>query len=153
MIEISVKYDIIGLDNGSSPVQGQAIIWTNAGISFIEPIRKKFSQILIKKFKSFLLKKAFENVVCKKRHLFPAWCYGLNCYTILPSGVWDMTSKNRFVIGWSKYRLGLPCITMDYGLVWLVGISTVFLRPLTVPLHCPTGRRVAMIVQWDCGIV
>ena len=37
---------IIGLDNGLSPGQRQAIIWTNAGILLIEALRTNFSEIL-----------------------------------------------------------------------------------------------------------
>ena len=38
---------IIGPDNGLSPGQRQAIIWTNAGILLIGPWGTKFSEILI----------------------------------------------------------------------------------------------------------
>ena len=40
-----------------------------------------------------------------------------------------------FVIGWSEYRLGLPMSQW-----WLVEISTIFQKPLTVPLHSPNDR-------------
>ena len=38
---------IIGLDNGLSPGRYQAIVWTNARILLIEPLRTNFSKILI----------------------------------------------------------------------------------------------------------
>ena len=38
---------IIGSDNGLSPDRRQAIIWTNAGILSIGPLRTNFSEILI----------------------------------------------------------------------------------------------------------
>ena len=38
---------IIGSDNGLSPDRRQAIIWTNAGILIIGPLRTNFSEILI----------------------------------------------------------------------------------------------------------
>ena len=38
----------IGSDNGLSPGQRQAIIWTNAGIVLIEPSETNFGEILIK---------------------------------------------------------------------------------------------------------
>ena len=41
-----VKLTIIDSDNGSSPGRCQAIIWTNAGILFIGPLRTNFSEIL-----------------------------------------------------------------------------------------------------------
>ena len=42
-----VKQNIIGSDNGLSPGQRQAIIWTNAGILLIGPLGTNFSEILI----------------------------------------------------------------------------------------------------------
>ena len=41
------KLTIIGLDNGLSPCQRQAIIWTNAGILLIRLIGTNLSEILI----------------------------------------------------------------------------------------------------------
>ena len=38
---------IIGSDNGLSPGRHQAIIWTNAGILLIGPLRTNISEILI----------------------------------------------------------------------------------------------------------
>ena len=53
------------------------------------------------------------------------------------------------------YRLGTSSHPMHYGLTWTVGISTVFQRPLTVPLHSPNGRQMPAVsaVQGDCGRV
>ena len=48
MTHISVsKLTIVGSDNGLSPGQCQAIIWTNAGILFIRILGSNFSEILI----------------------------------------------------------------------------------------------------------
>ena len=68
-----------------------------------------------------------------------------------PPIVWH----HLFVIGWSKYRLGLPSAPLRYGLMWPVGISTIFQTPLTVPLHSPNGRQLPELpavraVQGDC---
>ena len=41
------KLTIIGSDNGLSPGQRQAIIWTNAGILLIGHLGTNFSEILI----------------------------------------------------------------------------------------------------------
>ena len=41
------KLTIIGLDDGSSPVRRQAIIWTNAGILLIRTLGTNFGEILI----------------------------------------------------------------------------------------------------------
>ena len=54
------KLAIIGSDNGLSPDKHQAIIWTNAGILLIGPLRTNFNEILI-----FIKKNAFENVIWK----------------------------------------------------------------------------------------
>ena len=42
------KLTTIGSDNGLSPGQRQAIIWTNAGILWIRPLWTNFSEILIR---------------------------------------------------------------------------------------------------------
>ena len=42
------KLTIIGSDNGLSPGRHQAIIWTNAGLLSIGPLRTYFSENLIK---------------------------------------------------------------------------------------------------------
>ena len=55
------KLTIIGSDNGSSPVQRQAIIWTNAGILLIGTLGTNFNEILIKIY-IFSLKKMHFNL-------------------------------------------------------------------------------------------
>ena len=47
---------ITGSDNGLSPGQRQAIIWTNAGILWIGPLETNFSEML-REIKTFSLKK------------------------------------------------------------------------------------------------
>ena len=66
---------------------------------------------------------------------------------------WPLTDWNHaFVIGWSKYRLGLTKAPLHYGFTWLVGIPTVFHTPVTVPLHRPNGRHLSAVraVQGYC---
>ena len=59
------KFIIIGSDNGLSPGQHQAIIWTNAGILlFVGHLWTNFSEILTK-FTFFIQENVFENVVGK----------------------------------------------------------------------------------------
>ena len=41
------KLTIIGSDNGLSPGRRQAIVWTNAGILLIGPMRTNFSEIIV----------------------------------------------------------------------------------------------------------
>ena len=78
----------------------------------------------------------------------------LDCYTVLAWWQWDcqwgkmcvspIGSHHTFVIGWPKYRLGLPSAPLHYGLTWPMGIPTVFQTPATVPLHCPNGRQMPL---------
>ena len=68
---------IIGSDNGLSPGQRQAIIWTNAGLLLIGPFRTNFSEILIEIY----------TVSFKKMHLkmlsgkWRPFCLSLNVLT------------------------------------------------------------------------
>ena len=68
------KLTIIGSDNGLSPERRQAIIWTNAGILFIGPLRTTFSEILIEVL-TFSFKKMRLKVSSGKWRPF---CLGLN---------------------------------------------------------------------------
>ena len=74
------KLTNIGSDNGLSPGRRQAIIWTNAGISFIGPFGTNFSEILI----------GIQTFSFKKMHLKMSsakWrpvCLGLNELTLVP---------------------------------------------------------------------
>ena len=65
---------IIGSDNGLSPGRRQAIIWTNAGLLSIEPLRTYFSENLIK-IQPFSLKKMHVKMLSAKWRPF---CLGLN---------------------------------------------------------------------------
>ena len=68
------KLTIIGSDNGLSPDQRQAIIWTNAGLLLIGPLGTNFSEILIE-ILTFSFKKMRLEVSSAKRRPF---CLGLN---------------------------------------------------------------------------
>ena len=65
---------IIGSDNGLSPDRRQAIIWTNAGLLSIGPLRTHFSENLFK-MQQFSLKKMHLKMSSAKRRPF---CLGLN---------------------------------------------------------------------------
>ena len=71
------KLTVIGSDNGLSPGRCQAIIWTNAGILFIEHLGTNFSEILIEihtfSFKKIDLKMSFGK--------WRPSCHGLNVLT------------------------------------------------------------------------
>ena len=66
------KLTIIASNNGLSPDRHQAIIWTNAGILLIWPLRTNFSESLSErhifsfmKMHIFIHENAFETVVCE----------------------------------------------------------------------------------------
>ena len=63
------KLTSIGSDNGLSPSRRQAIIWTNARILLIGPLRKNFSEILIGN-QTFSLKKMHLKLSSAKWRLF-----------------------------------------------------------------------------------
>ena len=48
---------------------------------------------------------------------------------------------HAFVMGWSKYKLGLSSTPLHYWFTWPVGIPTVFQIPVTILLHSPNGRQ------------
>ena len=54
---------IIDSDNGLSPGRRQAIIWTNAGILFISPLRNKLQWNVNQNYNIFIHENAFESVV------------------------------------------------------------------------------------------
>ena len=68
------KLNIIGSDNGLSPTRRQAIIWTNAGILLIRPLRTNFSEIFIEVY-TFSYKKMHSKMSSGKWRPF---CLGLN---------------------------------------------------------------------------
>ena len=82
-IYASLNWAIIGSDNGLSPVQREAIIWTNAEILLIGPSETNFSEIVIG-IETFLFKKLYLKTSSAKRRLFclglnelmQMWCYG-----------------------------------------------------------------------------
>ena len=69
-----IDLTIIGSDNGLSPAQCQAIIWTNTGILFIWPSGTNFSEMLIE-IHTFSFKKMHVKTSSAKRRPF---CLGLN---------------------------------------------------------------------------
>ena len=71
------KLTITGSDNGLSPDQRQAIIWTNAGLLLIGPLGTNFNEILIE-ILTFSFKRMRLKVSSAKRRPF---CLGLNVLT------------------------------------------------------------------------
>ena len=68
------KIIIIGSDNGLSPGQRQAIIWTNAGILLIRPLGINFNEILLG-INTFSFNKRHVQMSSAK---WRAFCLGLN---------------------------------------------------------------------------
>ena len=64
------KLIIIAPDNGLSPGQHQAIIWTNAGILLTAPLGTNFSEILIEIYTFSLKKKMQLKMLSNKRWPF-----------------------------------------------------------------------------------
>ena len=80
------KLTNIGSDNGLSPGQRQAIIWTNAGILLIWRLGPNFSEILIG-IQTFSFKKMYLKISSAKWRPF---CLGLNVLT------WQWYWKERY---------------------------------------------------------
>ena len=76
------KLTIIDLNNVMSPGRRQAIIWTNAAILLIGPLRTNFSEIL-NEFQTFSLKKIRLKMSSAKCCPF---CLCLNMLNYLPGG-------------------------------------------------------------------
>ena len=74
---------IIESGNGLSPVQCQAITWTNDGLLLIGLLETNFSENLNKNMTNFMKANQFENLICKTMGNF----FSLNmCSLIVP---WD----------------------------------------------------------------
>ena len=68
------KLNIIGSDNDLLPGRHQAIIWTNAGILLIGPLRTNFNEIIFE-IRKFSFKKMHMKILFAKWQPF---CLGLN---------------------------------------------------------------------------
>ena len=121
VMHISVnKLTIIGSDNGLSPGQHQAIIWTNAGILSIGPLGANFSEILIE-IQTFSLKKI------RLKMLSAKWRPFCLCLNVL------MASLIHWIIGQScihccifwYYQFCYNSITLAWGKALITCISTV----------------------------
>ena len=84
------KLTIIGSDNGLSPGRRQAIIWTNAGILLIGPLRTIFSEIFIK-IHAF----SFKNMRLKMSSAKWPFCLGLNVLILKYVGKLTNHSKTQ----------------------------------------------------------
>ena len=104
------KLTIIGSDNGLSPEQRQAIIWTNAGILLIGPLGTNFSEILIE-IQTFSLKKIRLKMSSAKCCSF---CLGLN---VLKSKVFTVQKRRYVLLLWHALFLLFSFEKYPYGLL------------------------------------
>ena len=98
------KLTIIGSDNGLSPDRRQAIIWTNAGLLSIGPMRTYFSENLIK-IHQFSLKKMHVKMSSAK---WRPSCLGLNVLTLC------MVNCLWFGVSW-VYPYSLKLLNWHWG--------------------------------------
>ena len=105
----------IGSDNGLSPGQPQAIIWTNAGILLIGPLGTNFSEIVIE-IQTFSLRKMRLKMLSAKRQPF---CLGLNVLTPrfllitglaqdFSNGVTNLALTIHMTITWQITQIPVP---------------------------------------------
>ena len=79
---------LVGSDNGLSPAQHQAIIWTNAGILLISPLGTNFSETLIT-IQTFCLGLS---VLMVKRYLLYSYLFvsiACRCYIDMVCDTWS----------------------------------------------------------------
>ena len=113
------RLTIIGSDNGLSPGQLQAIIWTNAGILLIPTLWTNFSEILSKIY-TFSFKKMHLKMLSAKPRPF---CLCLNLLTVR-----HMPQKSHYA-GFSLLMLG---IFHDSHHTWRVSVILYDTEPFTV---------------------
>ena len=83
------KLTIIGSDNGLLPGRRQAIIWTNAGILLIGPLRTNFSEIFIEIHEFSFNKMHFKMSSGK----WEPFCLGLN--VLNPGILWMLIGPDQ----------------------------------------------------------
>ena len=91
------KLNIIGPDDGLSPVRRQAIIWTNAGILLIGTLGTNFSEILTE-IHTFSFKKMHLKTSSVK---WQPYCVSLNVlssWTLLVKLQWSECHRKPFMI-------------------------------------------------------
>ena len=111
-------------DNGLPPDRRQAIIWTNAGILLIEPLRKNFSEISIE-IHTFSFKEMHLKMLSGKWQPF---CLGLNVLTghvtqvaIVGTVLLDKSLQLIGRLGTRRFHLPVPHLQMSCRLDNLTG--------------------------------
>ena len=100
------KLITIGSDNGLSSGRRQAIIWTNAGLLSIGPLRTYFSENLIK-ILQFSLKKMHVKMSSAK---WRPSCLGLNVLKGSPPG---SSNEERVSVAWRHHVICHASIDID----------------------------------------
>ena len=109
------KLTIIASDNGLSPGQRQAIVWTNAGILLIGPLGTNFSEILIE-IPMFSFKKMHLKVSAVKWRTF---CSSLNVLSATTRDVWIIPSFQ--IYGYVLNVEHISCVIMNcHGHQWVI---------------------------------
>ena len=103
------KRTIVGSDNGLSPEQRQAIIWTNVGLLLIGPLGTNFSEIVIEII-TFSFKKMRLKVSSAKRRPF---CLGLNVLMVTVTKK-RMVSKHTGGVHTQNVLILSPCRAQFY---------------------------------------
>ena len=114
------KLTIIGSDNGLSPNRRQAIIWTNAGILLIGPLRTNFSEILIEIY-VFSFKKIHLKL---SSGIWLPFCLGLNVlkhrepYANICIVHQLLSSVTCIILAvWGSF-LNTPCLVITLYVLW-----------------------------------
>ena len=129
------KLTIIGLDNGLSPSQHHAIIWTSAGILLIWTLGTNFSEILIKII-TFSFKKMHLKVLSAKQQPF---CRSLNVLTnsILPLYIWPMDGPHA--IHQSNICPGMSSLLYQIAPM-IFQLPLIILPTMFSPRYCVTAH-------------
>ena len=126
----------IGADNGLSPCRRQAIIRTNAGLLWIEPLGTNFSKILIE-IQIFSFKKMRLKVSSAKRRPF---CLGLNVLTWRVFPCRDIMSSVFFLLQ-TLQPLQLHRLWITVCLVpWYHTITSSTSVQISIPATRPPSR-------------
>ena len=95
------KLTIIGSDNGLSPGQHQAIVWTNAETLLTGPVGTSFYEILIK-IHTFSFKKIHLKMLFGKWHPF---CLGLNLLSKIHAFSFNKMHLKMLSAKWQQFCL------------------------------------------------
>ena len=144
------KLTIIGSDNGLSPGRRQAIIWTNAGILLIGPLRTNFSEILIE-IHTFSFKKMHLKMSLGK---WQPSCLGLNVLKTSLDESRHPNSKYNCIVSWhlnsmnlsDSYRLSGSDHKMPIKEKWLLYFKLLY------KLSQYTIYKFIIIITWRINI-